>query len=93
MYSLDINSSPINNLNIVICDKTVSVLNSLYIWKQKWVKGQLNYCPVRHVFYHLFHLAGYKIIEFVWNSVVINFGIAQDHSINKIFVQNLKLWR
>ena len=36
------------------------------------------------MFYHLFHLTDYKIIDFVWNSVVINFGIAQDHSINKM---------
>ena len=44
-----------------------------------------NYCPVRHVFYNLFHLTDYQIIDFVWNSVVINFGIAQDHSINKMY--------
>ena len=96
MYSLDMKYSeysPINKLNNVHLWRNSISFKSIVFWETEGGKGQLNYCPVRHVFNHFFHLRDYHIIDFVWNFVVINFGIAQDHKFPFQDVQNLKLWR
>ena len=85
MYSLDINSSPINNLNNVhLWQISISFKSIVFVETEVGQRSTKLLSRPSRFLSDLFHLRDYQIIDFVWNSVVINFGIAQDHSIHKM---------